>query len=115
MKKVLLFLVVMLLFVSTAALAHSPQKVDTNFVMETRTFNVEFVHNVGGENSSHYVDKISIMVNGNEIITQVPSKQLNNKETFSYYMPGLKSGDEVEVMVYCSLSGNLSAKRTISK
>ena len=115
MKKTLFFTVVMLLFISTAVMAHSPQKLETTFDMETNIFTVEFTHTVGGKNTSHYVDKISIMVNGNEVITQIPGKQLNNTETFSYYMPGLSKGDEVEVMAYCSISGNLSTQKTIGE
>lgn len=115
MRKVLLFLVVMFLFINTAVLAHSPQKLQATFDMETHIFNVEFTHTVGGENSSHYVDKISIMVNGNEVITQIPAQQIKNDEIFSYYMPGLSNGDEVEVIVYCSISGNRSIQMTIGE
>ncbi len=115
MKKVLLFTLVMLLIVGTSAMAHSPQKLEANFNMETHMLTVEFVHTVGGENANHYIDKISVMVNETEVITQMPAKQLNNNETFSYYMPGLSSGDEVNIMAYCSISGDRSVQLTIGE
>ena len=115
MKKVLLFTVVMLLLISTVVMAHSPQKLELNFNMETHILNVEFTHNVGGENTNHYIDKITIMVNGNEVITQIPGQQLENIEIFSYYMPGLSNGDEVEVMANCSFSGDRSVKKIIGE
>ena len=115
MKKLLFFTVVMLLFISTAAMAHSPQKLEAIFDMETNILNVEYTHTVGGENANHYVDKISIIVNGNETITQIPGQQLNNDETFNYYMPGLNNGDKVEVVTYCSISGKRSIQKVIGE
>lgn len=115
MKKVLLFIVVMLLFITTAVTAHSPQKLQASFDMETHILKVEFTHTVGGENTNHYVDKISIIINESEVITQIPGQQLKNDETFIYYMPGLSNGDEVKIMAYCSISGNLSTQKTIGE
>lgn len=115
MKKILMFTVIMLLVLGTSAFAHPPQKLEADFNMETHMLNVEFVHTVGGENSNHYVDKISVMVNETEVITQIPGKQLNNNETFIYYMPGLSKGDQVQIMAYCSVSGDRSTKITIGE
>ena len=115
MKKVLFFTMIMLLVFGTAAMAHPPQKLEANFNMETHMLTVNFTHTVGGENANHYIDKISVMVNGNEVITQIPGKQLKNNEAFSYYMPGLSSGDEVKIMAYCSISGDRSAQLTIGE
>ncbi|SRR6056297_1737516 len=115
MRKVLLFTLVLIFIFSTAAMAHPPQKVTTNFNMETQMLTVEFTHTVGGENSNHFVDKISIMLNGNEVITQIPGKQLENNESFNYYMPSVESGDEIEIMTYCSISGNRGTTLTVGE
>lgn len=115
MRKVMLLTFVFLFLVSSAVMAHPPQSMNVNFDMETQVLNVEITHSVGGENSSHFIDNIVVTYNGSEVITQIPSKQLKNKEVFMYYMPGVVSGDEINVTAYCSIQGQRSFSLTIGE
>ncbi len=115
MKKILVLTVLMLLVFGTAAMAHPPQNITASFNMENQMLTVEFTHTVGGENSNHYIDQLNIMLNETEVITQIPGKQLKNSESFTYYMPGVTSGDTIEVIAKCSIQGDRSASITVGE
>lgn len=114
MKKILLFTLVMVFLFSTVIMAHPPQNVNVKFNMEDKMLTVEVTHNVGGSNTSHYVDEIIVTYNDEEIVMQKPGQQLNNKEMFYYYMPGLEDGDEITINTNCSIQGNRSVNYTIT-
>ncbi len=114
MKKILLFTLVMVFIFSAVSMAHPPQNLNVKFNMEDKMLTVEVTHNVGGSNTSHYVDEIIVTHKDEEIVMQKPGQQLKNKEIFYYYMPGIKDGDQISINTVCSIQGSRSIDYTIT-
>jgi len=114
MKKFLLFTLVAVFLFSTVAMAHPPQNLNVKFNMEDKMLTVEVTHNVGGSNTNHYIEEVTVTYNDEKIVMQKPGQQLNNKELFYYYMPGLKDGDEITINTNCSIQGNRDVNYTIT-
>ena len=111
MKK-LLFLIVAVAFTATfAAKADAPKEVKLNY--QDGKLKIEAIHNVK-DVTKHYIEKISITVNGKETKTLNLKKQSSNAEELETVdLPGLKAGDQVEVVARCSEFGKKSAKLVI--
>lgn len=114
MKKILLITLVMVFLFSSFAMAHAPQNLNVKFNSDDNMLTVAVTHNVGGSNTSHYIEEIIVTYNEEEIIMQKPSQQLNNKEMFYYYVPGLKEGDEILINTICSIQGNREVTYTVN-
>ncbi len=108
MKKLFLCLL-MVLFTGTA-FAHPPTHVEVSFNRETKILAAKISHPVENP-STHYVAKVDVSLNGNEILTHEISRQdTENEQVVLYLLPDVKTGDEVSVEAYCSISGRLEKK-----
>jgi len=67
---------------------------------------VVVAHEVSDPNV-HYIDQILVSLNGKPIIRQFFSTQTGNEQKVTYTIPGLKSGDNIEVQANCARGGQL--------
>ena len=93
----------MCLFLPTQALSHPAGKVILS--VEGNILQVTAQHNVGNP-QTHYIDEITVTLNGKKIITQLFSLQTGNTQKVSYTIPSLKSGDTITVLAHCNKGGN---------
>lgn len=95
--------------------AHQPSNIILSFDNETKTLHVEVIHAVH-KIAQHFVDRITVQLNGNEIIVQSFSIQGNEEMQRACYMiPGAEIGDEVKVTGYCNISGKNTEILVISE
>ena len=103
-----LFLVLGLLISSSVVLAHPPSRMQLSYAGEEGVLSVEISHRVGNP-SSHYVDKISIVLNGELVIEESYNEQdASNGGTYRYELAA-SNGDTVEVRATCNRFGNISS------
>ena len=108
MKKAAAFLIIFVFLLSiSTAYAHPPSDIRITFEPNTKTLEAVIIHNTSNP-VNHYINKVDIGLNGNEIIEHAISKQDNNvSQTVKYLIPDAKNGDIVSVEGYCSISGKL--------
>ncbi|MHB8155085.1 MAG: hypothetical protein ACYDFR_03420 [Candidatus Omnitrophota bacterium] len=108
MKKVVLLFGFFAFFVmSAAAYAHPPSDIKITFDPKTKMLTAVIIHDVSNP-SKHYIKKVDVALNGEEIIQQSISRQDNfDSQTVSYLIPDAKVGDVFSVEGYCSISGKL--------
>ena len=89
------------------AYAHPPSDIIITFGPETKILNAVIMHSVSNPHN-HYINKVDIALNGQEIIEHKISRQDNNvSQTVSYLIPDAQAGDTLSVEAYCSISGKL--------
>jgi hypothetical protein len=87
--------------------AHPPSEIDISYDPVTRILTAIITHNVN-DPQAHYIKKVDIGLNGQEIIGQEISRQDNDiTQTVSYRIPDARPGDILSVEAYCSISGML--------
>ncbi len=99
----------LLFFLSACAIAyaHPPSDIAISFDPVTKILKAVITHQVSTP-GSHFIKKVDIGRNGQEIIEQQISRQDNPAtQTVSYLIPDVKEGDLLSVEAYCSLSGKL--------
>lgn len=107
MKKTAAFL--MFLMASIIVFAHSPSRVDIQPDSTMQYFYVSAEHSVPMP-SIHYIDLITVSINGKEAVKQTFTAQLNKIEQKGvYFLPNLRNGDKITVTAYCNIAGKLSA------
>lgn len=89
------------------AYAHPPSDIIITFDPKTKILNAVIMHNVSNP-QNHYIKKVDIALNGQEIIEHKISIQDNNTtQTVSYIIPEAKIADSISLEAYCSISGSL--------
>lgn len=108
MKKIILFgLICYFVSISTLAFAHPPQDIKVNFDKNSKMLRAVITHNVSNP-KAHFIKKVDVSINGEEIIEHKISEQDNNTtQVVSYLIPDVKPGDKISVEAYCSISGKL--------
>jgi len=111
MKKILIFMTVFFFMAACSiAYAHPPSNIIVSFDLETKMLKAVIIHNVNNP-ASHFIKKVDVALNGNEIIGHKLSRQDNNvSQTVAYLIPDAKAGDTLSVEAYCSISGKLEKK-----
>ncbi len=106
MKAIQIICIALLAFILVPyALGHPPTEVELEFDEETMSLRVSVSHMVG-KITKHYVNKIVVELNGEEIITQQFNTQSSEaKQEVSYIIPGAQVGDTFSVTAYCNISG----------
>ncbi len=111
-----IFLIVLLAFfligIGSPVIAHPPGQIVAEFDLESNILSVKVTHNVGGD-PIHYIESLKVIYNAKEIISQQISKQLGDLQTFLYFIPEAKKGDEIEIEAVCNIFGEKSVKFTI--
>ncbi len=108
MKRIPVFLITCF-FVAfcSVAYAHPPSDIIITFNPKTKILNAVIMHNVSNP-ENHFIKKVNIALNGQEMIEQKISRQDNNvSQTVSYLIPDAKIGNILLVEAYCSISGKL--------
>lgn len=104
-----------LLFVALAATAgaHPPSAVNLEYDPETRVLTVTTPHSVG-DPTDHYIDVITVSLNGEEIITQYFFTQISAGEQEALYLLiDAESGDTITVLAECNRFGDAEASLTL--
>jgi len=107
---IFLFLLIMCLFLPTQAFSHPASKVILS--VEGNILQVTVQHNVGNP-QTHYINEITVTLNGKKIITQLFFLQTDNTQKVSYTIPSLKSGDTITVLAHCNRGGNREGTITV--
>jgi desulfoferrodoxin (superoxide reductase-like protein) len=112
MKKISMFLV-LFLFVAMTAYAHPPSDIQITFDPATKVLQAVLTHEVN-DAAKHFLKKIDVGLNGQEIISHQISRQDNNQtQTVSYLIPDAQAGDTISVEGYCNLNGDWEKEITV--
>lgn len=107
-------LITALLFVAMPLVAHSPKGVDLDYDTETGVLSVEITHSVNNP-SKHYVNKVTVELNGKKIIEQTFRSQLDEeKQQVLYKIVDAKEGDKLSVTARCNISGKKKGELEIT-
>jgi hypothetical protein len=108
-----LFVFLVFMAGASSAYAHPASDIKITFDPSTRMLLAVITHGVSNP-ASHYIDKVDVALNGNEIVGHVISKQDDNVgQTVSYLIPDAKKGDSISVGTHCNKSGNLKKELTV--
>ncbi len=109
MKKILV-LTFCLIFLVAAGATAQPQlpQIAPVFDIELNYLSLDITHEMTGDSLDNYIEEITVIHNGKEVIKQNPGRQLEETETYLYYMPAVTEGDEIKVEVYSSTAGSAS-------
>ncbi|MDP3731486.1 MAG: hypothetical protein Q8R31_00430 [Candidatus Omnitrophota bacterium] len=89
------------------AYAHPPSDILITYDTATKTLKAVITHQVSNP-QNHFINKVDVSLNGQEIIEHKLSRQDNNTDqTVSYLIPDAKGGDTLAVEAYCNISGEL--------
>ncbi len=95
--------------------AHSPSSINLKYEKENdkEILKIDISHSVRNV-ERHYIESITIKVNGDEVEVLEYSKQKTESDhNVTVEMPGLQKGDVVEVEANCSRIGSRSAELKI--
>ncbi len=85
---------------------HSPSGMELEYDVENGQLNITITHNVE-DKSTHYIEKINIKKNGNDVDTLNYNSQPSTS-TFTYnYQVNAEAGDNINVKASCSQGGNI--------
>ncbi len=114
MKKVVVFLALLVLGISTSIVyAHPPSDIKITFDPQTKMLNAVIFHNTN-DPIHHYIKLVNVGLNNNQIIEHKISREDNNlTQTVSYLVPDAKDGDTISVEGHCSISGQLKKEITV--
>lgn len=105
-----IFVITALLLAFAVMFAHPPVKVEAEFDLETHELSVTYLHKVASA-ESHYIDEITIELNGEEILMQKLTIQADKTGgTLKYIIPDAKPGDTIVISAGCNKGGSKSAK-----
>ncbi|NQU03709.1 MAG: hypothetical protein HQ589_06135 [Syntrophaceae bacterium] len=106
---VAVILLAMTFLLSTPASAHRPKSVDLKYEPGTQTLSVTIIHSVKNP-AKHYIEKISISVNGEKVSEHEYKNQPDKKSFTVEYNVAAKDGDTIKVKASCSYIGSKSTK-----
>lgn len=88
--------------------AHPPKGIDLVFEPNTKVLKVN-IHHFVDDPSRHYIEKVVVKLNEEEIITQTFKMQKDKKtQEIMYVVIDAHEGDKIEVTAYCNISGKKS-------
>ena len=106
--------VFVLIGVLSSAYAHAPGKVALGFDLEEQLLEVNVKHQVN-DGAKHYVDRVSVDLNGKKVIEQTLYAQQNLKDqTLVYRITDAGVGDTISVTASCNISGKKKASLKIA-
>ena len=113
MRKIIMFAMAIVLCSTQFSYAHPPSRVEAAYDPETSAVSVMVYHDVK-DPKTHYVKKISVFVNGVQVLQDEYSQQSNDVDQPAVYeLRDLRTGDKVTVKASCSISGEGSTTFTI--
>ena len=110
-RKIGIIFAFMLLVISVSA--HPPKKITLKFDIKTQELDIKVDHSVKDMND-HFIEKLSVKVNGKEVYSEEFSKQKDLKaDVYRILLENVKVGDEVELTASCNKWGKKSKKLTV--
>ena len=110
-----IYLVLFIAILTEASYAHPPKDIELSFDAEKVTLSVSVLHKVA-KYKKHYIEKIVVALNDEEIITQIFNIQgSKDKQEVCYIIPGVKDGDKFSVTAYCNISGKKTSTLQIEE
>jgi desulfoferrodoxin (superoxide reductase-like protein) len=102
-----------MIFMVTALLAHPPGKPEISYDKNTGDLIIEFSHPVK-DAAKHFIDKIWVYVNGDEVEVITYEEQTNLEgHKVVLNMPNLESGTKIKVKANCNIFGKKKGKYKI--
>lgn len=112
---VLVIAAVAFLGIAASVGAHPPTTTDVTFDLESHMLTVMVEHGTR-DAATHYINKIEVDLNGDKVIEQKFSAQLDAKIQKAVYMlADAKVGDEIKVTASCNISGRQKASIKVEK
>ncbi len=109
MKKTAILTFCLVFLLASAAVAQpQPPQISPVFDLELNYLSLDITHEFTGDGMTEHIKEIKIYHNGKEVITQTPGRQLEETETFLFYMPAVTQGDEIEVRAASTVAGSAS-------
>ena len=109
--KILIAFIVFCLFFVKPAFSHPASKID--IAIDGKQMTVRAVHSVGNP-EDHYIDSISVTLNGQKVINQIFNAQITDAtQEIVYVIPSLKVGDKIVVETRCNKGGGLIKTLTV--
>lgn len=105
MRKTFFLLFIMILAILPSAYPHSPS--DIAITVSAQSVNIKVSHSVS-DPAAHYIKKIVIKVNNEDIFTDEFTSQPGDYQLLERAIPGLKKGDVLVITAYCSRYGELT-------
>lgn len=113
--KLLLFGCLIGLALSTVAAASPPSEIKLTYDLKEHILKATIVHDTKNV-IKHHIGKVTVNVNGSQIILQQFSSQLNNDEQpVVYFIIDAKKGDEIALAGVCNIYGQMTARLTVSE
>ncbi|MFH1767650.1 MAG: hypothetical protein ABH858_00630 [Candidatus Omnitrophota bacterium] len=102
MKNSVLLILTACLLTPLKAFTHPAQRIE--IAADNKLVNISVKHRVS-DPASHYINQITVSLNGKEIIKQTFLLQSGNEQNVSYTVPSLKAGDAIDAEANCSKGG----------
>ncbi len=110
MKTTFMTLLLSLVFSGTVILAHPPAKPQISYDKVSGNLTITFSHPVK-DVSKHYLDKITILIDGEEYEILEFQEQTNLKEhVIKMEIPNLEKGTKIKVIAQCNIFGKKKSK-----
>ena len=110
-RSVVLISVILSVVWAVPAPGHPPGEIEMQFDLATKVLFISAYHAVS-DSTRHYVDRIVVKLNGDEIIEQTFRSQNDNQiQIVEYTIIDAQAGDEIEATVGCNISSRL--RRTL--
>jgi len=104
----------LLVMLTMPATAHSPSQVSLVYDSQNQSLFVTTTHQVSNP-SSHYVFKIVVQNNGEQVLTKEYKSQPTSS-TFTYDYPiNATKGDVLKATAFCSIAGSRSGEITVEE
>ncbi|MDP8266251.1 MAG: hypothetical protein P9M07_04820 [Candidatus Aceula meridiana] len=103
MKKLFIFLVIML--ISSSAFAHPPIEMTLSYDMKLKTLTVSMIHVVSTNRNQHYIKEIWVTEEEGDPVVFNYRRQQKPREVIEAIPFDAKEGDTIFVKVYCSKGG----------
>lgn len=113
--RVKLFFALIVLLLSVSIIAHSPSLMNASFDYKTKILKVTVKHPVK-DIEEHYIEKITVELNGRLIIQQNFKSQTNKlRQEVSYTIIDAEIEDMIVIKAYCNISGRKSFTIIVSE
>ncbi len=103
-----ILITILLLVTMKASFSHPPESIIADYDTTTKILQVTVNHSVKNS-AKHYINKIEIGLNGEQIIEQKNKKQIDNSfQKYTYTLADVEIDDSLNVTAYCNISGKKS-------
>ncbi len=110
-----ILITILLLVTMKASFSHPPESIIAEYDTTTKILQVTVNHLVKNP-ANHYINKIEIELNREQIIEQKNKKQVDNSfQQYTYTITDAEIDDTLKVTAYCNISGKKSVSIQIKE